>query len=83
MGVWSTPRPQIAADQGRYLTGLLRRLGYRASLHLLAPDTRFFDYANDSRNGAQVISGGWNADYSSLPRSSARWAAGSSCRAAP
>ena len=65
VGVWSTPRPQIAADQGRYLTGLLRRLGYRASLHLLAPDTRYFDYTNDSRNGAQVISGGWNADYSS------------------
>jgi peptide/nickel transport system substrate-binding protein len=65
IGVWTTPRPQIGADQGRYLTGLLRRLGYRASLHLLEPDARFFDYTNDSRNRAQVISGGWSADYAS------------------
>jgi YVTN family beta-propeller protein len=65
VGVWTTPRPQIAADQGRYLRSLLERLGYRASLHLLVPDARFFAYTNDSRNQAQVISGGWSADYSS------------------
>jgi len=65
VGIWTTPRPQIAADQGRYLRALLERLGYRASVHLLEPDARFFAYTNDSRNQAQVISGGWSADYSS------------------
>ena len=40
-------------------------MGSRPSLHLLEPDARFFAYTNDSRNQAQVISGGWSADYSS------------------
>ena len=42
----------------------LRQLGYRASLRLL-PDSTFFAYINDSRNHAQVIDGGWSADYPS------------------
>ena len=42
----------------------LRQLGYRASLRLL-PDSTFFAYTNDSRNHAQVIDGGWSADYPS------------------
>ena len=46
------------------LTSLLRRLGYRASLHLL-DDRHFLKYTNDSRNQAQVVSGGWTADYPS------------------
>ena len=62
--VWSTPTPAIARDQGRYVTTLLRRLGYRASLRLL-PDAEFLRYTDDSRNGAQVVSGGWGADYPS------------------
>ena len=62
--VWDTREPQVALDEGRYLTSLLRRLGYRASLHLL-DDRHFFQYTNDSRNQAQVVSGGWTADYPS------------------
>ena len=62
--VWSTPTPTIAREQGRYVTTLLRQLGYRASLRLL-PDAEFFRYTDDSRNGAQVVSGGWGADYPS------------------
>jgi YVTN family beta-propeller protein len=62
--VWSTPTPAIARDQGRYVTQLLRRLGYRASLRLL-PDDEFLRYTDNSRNRAQVVSGGWGADYPS------------------
>ena len=40
----------------------LRRLGYRASLRLL-PERIQFKYTDDSRNHAQVIEGGWSADY--------------------
>jgi len=62
--VWDSPAPRVALEQGRYLTALLRRLGYRASLHLL-PDAAFYRYTDNSRNHAQVISGGWSADYPS------------------
>ena len=31
----------------------------------LLPDTTYFTYTNDSRNSAQVIDGGWSADYPS------------------
>jgi ABC-type transport system substrate-binding protein/DNA-binding SARP family transcriptional activator len=40
----------------------LRRLGYHASLRLL-PQQTYFRYTDDSRNHAQVIEGGWSADY--------------------
>jgi YVTN family beta-propeller protein len=62
--VWDTPTPQVLLDEGRYVTRVLRRLGYRASLHVL-PDAAFYRYTDDSRNRAQVISGGWSADYPS------------------
>jgi YVTN family beta-propeller protein len=62
--VWDTPTPANAREQGRYVTALLRRLGYRASLHLL-PDREFLRYTDDSRNHAQVVAGGWGADYPS------------------
>jgi len=42
--VWSTPTPTIARDQGRYVTAVLRQLGYRASLRLL-PDAAFLRYS--------------------------------------
>jgi YVTN family beta-propeller protein len=64
VNVWSTPRPTVSREQGRYVTAVLRRLGYRAELHLL-PDAAFFRYTDDSRNKAQVVSGGWGADYPS------------------
>ena len=60
--VWSTPTPTTAREQGRYVTALLRRLGYRASLNLL-PEAVFLRYTDNSRNKAQVISGGWGTDY--------------------
>jgi ABC-type transport system substrate-binding protein len=62
--VWDTPTPQVLLDEGRYVTQVLRRLGYRASLHVLE-DAAFYRYTDDSRNQAQVISGGWSADYPS------------------
>jgi peptide/nickel transport system substrate-binding protein len=61
--VWDTSAPQVALDEGRYLTPLLRRLGYRARLRLFANDDRFISTTNDSRNHAQVIDAGWSADY--------------------
>jgi YVTN family beta-propeller protein len=64
VNVWDTPEPQIALDEGRYLTALLRQLGYRASLHLLEIN-QFYAYTNNSSNNAQVVSGGWSADYPS------------------
>lgn len=39
-------------------------LGYCAALRIL-PDSTYFTFTNDSRNQAQVIDGGWSADYSS------------------
>jgi peptide/nickel transport system substrate-binding protein len=62
--VWSTPTPTVARDEAVYVTTLLRRLGYHASVRLL-PDEQFLRYTDDSRNHAQVISGGWGADYPS------------------
>jgi YVTN family beta-propeller protein len=62
--VWDTPGPGGRAPAAQYLTNVLLRLGYRASLHLL-PDAAFLRYTDDSRHHAQVISGGWGADYPS------------------
>ena len=62
--VWTTRDPRSVLDEGRYVAGVLRRLGYRARAVVL-PDERFFAYTNDSTNRAQVVSGGWSADYSS------------------
>jgi ABC-type transport system substrate-binding protein/DNA-binding SARP family transcriptional activator len=62
--VWNTPTPPTAVAETRDTVIALRQLGYRASLRLL-PDSTFFTYTNDSRNHAQVIDGGWSADYPS------------------
>ena len=58
--VWNSG-PQTNDETEDTVTAL-RQLGYRASLRLL-PDSTYFTYTNDSRNRAQVIDGGWNADY--------------------
>ena len=42
----------------------LRKLGYGASLRLL-PVSTYFTYTGDSRNRAQVVDGGFSADYAS------------------
>ena len=60
--VWNSPTPQAGVDETRDTVATLRQLGYRASLRLL-PDNTYFTYTNDSRNHAQVIEGGWSADY--------------------
>jgi len=62
--VWNTPTPQANVAETRDTVTALRQLGYRASLRLL-PDSTYFTYTNDSRNHAQVIDGGWGADYPS------------------
>ncbi len=49
---------------GRYLVGVLRELGYRASLHL-ASDAAFARDVNDSRRGVQASVADWVADYPS------------------
>jgi YVTN family beta-propeller protein len=62
--VWDTPGPGGRDPGGQYLVRVLDRIGYRGSLHLL-PDAAFLRYTDDSRHHAQVISGGWGADYPS------------------
>ena len=54
--------PQAAVDETREAVAALDQLGYHASLRLL-PNSTYFTYTNDSRNHAQVIDGGWSADY--------------------
>jgi ABC-type transport system substrate-binding protein/DNA-binding SARP family transcriptional activator len=62
--VWDTPAPQFTVNESKLTVTALKQLGYRATLRLL-PDSTYFDYTNDSRNHAQVIDGGWSADYPS------------------
>ena len=63
--VWDvSPSPEGAIKEAAETVRALRQLGYRASLRLLPPST-YFAYTNDSRNHAQVIDGGWSADYAS------------------
>jgi YVTN family beta-propeller protein len=52
-------RPLLAA---RYLVSLLDRLGYRTSLRVFPKFDEYAGYVADSRNHAQVGSGGWVAD---------------------
>jgi ABC-type transport system substrate-binding protein/DNA-binding SARP family transcriptional activator len=63
--VWDvSPSPQGAIKEAAETVRALRQLGYRASLRLLPPST-YFAVTSDSRNHAQVIDGGWSADYAS------------------
>jgi len=62
--VWDTFGPPVFLREGRATVSALRALGYRASLRLL-PDGRYYASTNDSRTRAQVIDGGWSADYPS------------------
>jgi YVTN family beta-propeller protein len=64
IAVLDTAQPRIFFDEGRAVVATLRRLGYRASLRVV-PDAAFFRIASDPRNRAQVISGGWNAEFPS------------------
>jgi peptide/nickel transport system substrate-binding protein len=62
--VWNSPGPPGAVAETHDAVTALKQLGYRASLRIL-PDNTYFTYTNDSRNHAQVIDGGWSADYAS------------------
>jgi YVTN family beta-propeller protein len=59
--VLDTPEP-IFRGEGQLVVMALRRLGYRASLHIVS-DANFFHIAAKPRNPVPVISGGWAADY--------------------
>jgi peptide/nickel transport system substrate-binding protein len=64
--VW-TKRDSTAPERlkiGRYLTGLLRTLGYRATLRALDPDS-FYAYVGDSRHRAQIGVAAWVPDVPS------------------
>jgi peptide/nickel transport system substrate-binding protein len=61
--VWNasgSPRAVITETQDA--VDALDQLGYHATLRLL-PGGTYFTYTSDSRNRAQVIGGGWSADY--------------------
>jgi ABC-type transport system substrate-binding protein len=63
--VWNDDSaPSGSIEESRLAVTALRRLGYRASLRLL-PESTFFSYTGDSRNRAQVVDGGFSADYAS------------------
>jgi ABC-type transport system substrate-binding protein/DNA-binding SARP family transcriptional activator len=63
--VWNAnPSPAGSIEESRLAVTALRKVGYRASLRLL-PESTFFSYSGDSRNRAQVIDGGFSADYAS------------------
>ena len=63
--VWNaTPSPSGGIAETRVAVATLRKLGYRASLRLL-PESTYFTSTGDSRNRAQVVDGGWSADYAS------------------
>jgi ABC-type oligopeptide transport system substrate-binding subunit len=50
---------------GRYIAQLLDRLGYRSRVRGLGDYGDYHDYVADSRNGAQVGTDGWAADFPS------------------
>lgn len=59
---WALPDEPWGAGAGRYVVGVLNRLGYRAKLRVLRYE-RWARTINDSRNKAQIGTGGWIADY--------------------
>jgi YVTN family beta-propeller protein len=52
----------VFRENGRYFTALLRRLGFRASLRVLAQND-YFRTIGDPRTQAQIGGFGWGADY--------------------
>jgi peptide/nickel transport system substrate-binding protein len=62
--IWDALDDRGGGSEGGYLATVLRKLGYRTSVHRL-DNNHIFLYSNDSRNHAQIIPGGWSADYPS------------------
>jgi peptide/nickel transport system substrate-binding protein len=60
--VWEAPPPHVLAEEGQVIATALRRLGFRASMRTM-DYSAFVPFTDDSRNRAQVIQGGWSADY--------------------
>jgi peptide/nickel transport system substrate-binding protein len=48
---------------GRYIAGLLERLGYHSRVRVFAGYGDFHEYVADSRHGAQIGTDGWAADF--------------------
>jgi hypothetical protein len=46
----------------RYVVHLLRRLGYRSSVRIIASIPDYYDYAGDSRHRVQIGTSGWVVD---------------------
>jgi peptide/nickel transport system substrate-binding protein len=61
VAVLDTPEA-IFRGEGQSVVSALRQLGYRASLEIVS-DADFFRIAAKPTNRAQVVSGGWAADY--------------------
>jgi YVTN family beta-propeller protein len=75
VGVWAFDAPvAFGREGGRYITSVLRRLGYRATLHMQQWD-RSLHYTMDSRNRAQVIA----ADRGAAWPSASNFIGGLSC----
>jgi peptide/nickel transport system substrate-binding protein len=62
--VWDTRAPAIAYQEGVAVVRALGRLGYRARLEIVS-DSFFQRVVGKGSTHAQVISGGWGADYPS------------------
>jgi hypothetical protein len=58
------PAGPAAEPVGRYIIGLLRRLGYRADLRVVNPN-RWDAAINDYRHPPQIDTNSWIADYPS------------------
>jgi len=62
--VWDTRAPAIAYEEGVAVVRALRRLGYEGRLKIVS-DSFFQRVVGRGSTHAQVISGGWGADYPS------------------
>jgi peptide/nickel transport system substrate-binding protein len=60
--VWA-PGPQ--AVQARYMASLLRSIGYRPELHLVADPQKYFEKVTNSRTRVQTGYYGWASDFPS------------------
>jgi peptide/nickel transport system substrate-binding protein len=63
--VWDTITPKIFHDEGVIVVRALRMLGYRASLKLVPNAAWDRIIGHTAQTHAQVLSGGWGADFPS------------------
>jgi peptide/nickel transport system substrate-binding protein len=60
--VWGSKNVVV---QGRFMTSVLRSLGYRARLHVVKDPEKYFMLATDSRTRMQTGYYGWGSDFPS------------------